>query len=159
MEVLNAPEGASSRKHLVELLSSALIGDLLNERIPDLLIGGSFFDFLDHLQVVFDCEANGAENAQRVVEEGLEGWEGRAGNLVPQVVDALAREVLHLLLVNVVEEGVEGQVPPHGVVEWRAVSHDGHSGALRVGFRAQVNQVERVAFKVDDGRLQVLAFV
>lgn len=76
-------------------------------------------------------EAQGAQHAQRVVQERGRRRQRRADEAGAQVGKALAGEVLHLARVDVVEEGVDGEVAARRVLLWRAnLLRGGVSAAL-----------------------------
>jgi hypothetical protein len=58
-----------------------------------------------------------------------------------KILDPPFRVVLHLLSVDVVEQGVDGQVAPHRVLFRCAEAHNGDAGVLGICFYGMIGSM------------------
>lgn len=61
-------------------------------------------------------KANHSQDSQGIVQEGQQGAQGRPNQAILQVLEPRSRPILDGLGVDVVEEGVDGDVPSAGIL-------------------------------------------
>ncbi len=100
-------------------------------------------------------EADRAENAKRVIEEGLLRVEGSADAMGFEVVEASFGEVLHLFRIYIVKESIDSEITTEGIT-LRGTSRlrrgRNKSGESYLQSKECVNQRRRSHCGVDSNR-------
>ena len=148
-------------QHAVHLAAHPLPGHLGTQRRVDLGGGGRLLEVRRQAEPQPSGQPHRPQRPQRVIQQRLHRGQRRACDARTQVLQAGAPQmVLHTAGVQVVEQRVERQISPPGVL-LRAAEGDGvrDAAALRVRLGAQVHQVQPGAVHTQRRRLQVLALL
>mmetsp|Transcript_85315 Transcript_85315/g.236406 ORF Transcript_85315/g.236406 Transcript_85315/m.236406 type:complete len:536 (-) Transcript_85315:258-1865(-) len=151
----------SRHHHLVNLDPKSLTTHLGFEQLVHVIVARRCEYRGVQAEVQARCKSHGTEHPQRVVSEGLTGRQRCPDDSVPQVCQAAASEVLHAPSVEIVEQGVHGEVSPLCIFSWSANSRHRDPAVLRVGFCPQVVyvQVEAVEPEASCGEMLALVWV
>lgn len=95
-------------------------------------------------------EPEAPQYSERIVFEGDQRRKRGPDNLLVYIVDALFSVVFNLVGIDVVEERVDGEIPPEGISERSSHLYLGNSWIFIVAFWSKIDKV--YALPVDFGR-------
>jgi hypothetical protein len=107
-------------------------------------------------EAITTCEAEHAQNSQRIVQKRGFRVQRSSNEAGPQIVQPLTSQILHFFLLHVVKQAVNGQIPTICVLFRRADLYGGYPTVLGVFFGAQIGDINVVAHYTKSSSGQML---
>lgn len=145
-------------KHLFQLCSHPLPADLGTQSFEDSWVGHELTRYGINGELETAGEADQAQNPQRVVHKGLERLERGSHNLCGHILET-SSEVLNLVGVQIVKEGVDGGIAAESVFLGGSEFHLRVAAILSVRLPAKIDKIQIKTKNFDHSSLEMLGLV